>query len=77
MLSEKILQSFEALRRYCEAEGFKGWDPYDGLNSRIFRAIPLAKRSALCRLAVIQGFKRFRSICGVWRSCPSSTMPRA
>ncbi len=59
MLSEKILQSFEALRRYCEAEGFKGWDPYDGLNSRIFRAIPLAKRSALCRLAVIQGFKRF------------------
>lgn len=59
MLSEKILQSFEALRRYCEAEGFKGWDPYDGLNSRIFRAIPLAKRSALCRLAVIHGFKRF------------------
>lgn len=46
------------LKEYCEAEGFKGWDPYDGLNSRIFQNIPFLKRSALCRLVLIQGFKR-------------------
>lgn len=53
-----ITNSFLRLKRYCEAEGFRGWDPYDGLNSRVFQAIPLLKRSALCRLVVIQGFKR-------------------
>lgn len=52
------LEPFLRLKRYCEAEGFRGWDPYDGLNSRVFQAIPLLKRSALCRLVVIQGFKR-------------------
>lgn len=57
-MSNRYLQSLGALRRYCEKEQFKGWDPYDGLNSRVFRAIPFASRSALCRLAVIQGFKR-------------------
>lgn len=51
--------SFNRLRSYCESEGYKGWDPYDGLNSRVFQALPLLKKSALCRLAVIQGFKRF------------------
>ena len=46
------------LRDYCELEKFKGWDPYDGLNSRIFQAFPFFKKSAICRLIVIQGFKR-------------------
>lgn len=54
-----FLPAFQALRSYCEAEQFKGWDPYDGLNSRMFQAIPFAKKSALCRLIMIQGFKRF------------------
>ena len=53
-----MLGSFLKLKQYCEREGFKGWDPYDGLNSKAFRALPLLKRSALCRLIVIQGFKR-------------------
>ena len=53
-----FINPFLQLKRYCEAEGFRGWDPYDGLNSRVFQAIPLLKRSALCRLVVIQGFKR-------------------
>lgn len=53
-----VLNSFVKLKRYCEAEGFKGWDPYDGLNSRVFQAIPFLKKSAICRLVVIQGFKR-------------------
>lgn len=54
----QVIDSFVSLRDYCEKEGFKGWDPYDGLNSRIFQAIPFLKKSALCRLVTIQGFKR-------------------
>lgn len=52
-----IFESFAALRSWCEAERFKGWDPYDGLNSKIVQALPL-KKSRFCRLAVIQIFKR-------------------
>lgn len=50
--------SLSSLKSYCEAEQFKGWDPYDGLNSKVFQALPFLKNSALCRLVVIQGFKR-------------------
>lgn len=53
-----MTESFEKLRVWCEAENYKGWDPYDGLNSKLFQTLPLLKRSALCRLAMIQGFKR-------------------
>ena len=51
-------KSFNVLKNYCECEHFKGWDPYDGLNSKVFQALPFMKESALCRLIVIQGFKR-------------------
>jgi hypothetical protein len=51
------LNSFLALKSYCEAENFAGWDPYDGLNSKVFRALPF-KNWDLARLAWIQGFKR-------------------
>ena len=54
----RIVESLSMLQNYCEAEDFKGWDPYDGLNSRIFNALPLLKNSALCRLVMIQLFKR-------------------
>lgn len=53
-----LLNSFNSLRQFCESQQFKGWDPYDGLNSKVFQAIPFLKKSALCRLIVIQGFKR-------------------
>ncbi len=33
--------SFQKLKSYCEAENFKGWDPYDGMNSKVFQALPL------------------------------------
>ncbi|MBO3115788.1 delta-aminolevulinic acid dehydratase [Winogradskyella sp. DF17] len=49
--------SFQNLKSYCEAQDFKGWDPYDGLNSKIFQALPL-KHWDVARLAWIQGFKR-------------------
>jgi rhamnogalacturonyl hydrolase YesR len=53
----KFITSFQKLKSYCEAENFAGWDPYDGLNSKIFKATPL-KKWDVARLAWIQGFKR-------------------
>ncbi len=50
--------AFKDLKSYCEAEKFKGWDPYDGLNSKLLRTILPLKYSAILRLSVIQGFKR-------------------
>lgn len=54
----KYINSFNKLREYCENENYKGWDPYDGLNSKVYRAIPFMKDVAFLRLCVIQGFKR-------------------
>jgi rhamnogalacturonyl hydrolase YesR len=51
-------RSFKRLKEYCEKEGFKGWDPYDGLNSKIFQAIPFIRSNRVARLAWIQLFKR-------------------
>ncbi|MDT0559377.1 delta-aminolevulinic acid dehydratase [Ichthyenterobacterium sp. W332] len=56
-MKSQFKQSFSKLKSYCEAEDFKGWDPYDGLNSKIFKVLPL-KYWDLARLAWIQGFKR-------------------
>jgi hypothetical protein len=53
----KIEYFFNKLKSYCEKEQFKGWDPYDGLNSKLFQATPL-KKWALFRLVQIQSFKR-------------------
>lgn len=52
-----FLKSFNALKSYCESQHFAGWDPYDGLNSKVFQVTPL-KHWDLARLAWIQGFKR-------------------
>ena len=57
-MQPSIINSFLLLKNYCEREQFKGWDPYDGLNSRVFQFLPFLKKSAICRLIVIQGFKR-------------------
>ncbi|WP_245585038.1 delta-aminolevulinic acid dehydratase [Psychroserpens burtonensis] len=56
-LKSKIDNSFLKLKSYCEAENYKGWDPYDGMNSKVFQALPF-KHWDLARLAWIQGFKR-------------------
>ena len=54
---ENLDKSFLLLKTYCEANKFKGWDPYDGLNSKIFESTPL-KHWDLARLVWIQAFKR-------------------
>ena len=53
-----VYDSVLALKEYCENEKFKGWDPYDGLNSKIFQSTPI-KNSRLARMIWIQFFKRF------------------
>ena len=56
-LQYRVNASFKKLKDYCEAENYKGWDPYDGLNSKLFQATPL-KKSGFARLLWIQIFKR-------------------
>lgn len=57
-LVESMQRSFVSLKRYVEGQDYKGWDPYDGLNSRILLAVPYLRRSSLVRLAWIQAVKR-------------------
>lgn len=53
-----IIPTLLKLKNYCEKEQFKGWDPYDGLNSKLFMAIPGLNNNSFYRLFVIQLFKR-------------------
>ena len=50
-------KKFKILKSYCESHDFSGWDPYDGLNSKLFQALPF-KHFYLVRLAWIQFLKR-------------------
>ncbi len=45
------------LLAYCQANDWAGYDPYDALNSRIFRSLPFLD-FRLARLALTQGVKR-------------------
>jgi rhamnogalacturonyl hydrolase YesR len=57
-MKQQITDSFHRLKSYCQTEQFKGWDPYDGLNSKVFNTIPGLNKSRFARLAWIQAFKR-------------------
>ena len=52
-----LRQILDAVWNSAELGGFAGWDPYDGLNSRMFRISPLY-RIPLARQAWIQLVKR-------------------
>lgn len=52
-----MINVYDELFAWCEAEKFAGYDPFDGLNSRVFQASPL-KYFALSRLAWLQMVKR-------------------
>lgn len=54
---KELEEIYDALYQWCDAEGFAGWDPFDGLNSRYFRATPLT-RFAPARLVFLQIVKR-------------------
>lgn len=66
---KEIVTSFNRLKSYCEQEEFKGYDPYDGLNSKLFNAIPVVNKNRYSRLVWIQAFKRspinLRALAGV------------
>jgi len=53
----KLQTAFERLFQYLITVDFKGWDCYDGLNSRLFQATPF-RHSRIIRLAWIQLLKR-------------------
>lgn len=50
--------SLRRLEKYCRSDAYKGWDPYDGLNSGVFKALPVIKDIDIARLVWIQLFKR-------------------
>ena len=56
MVSAK--QSLNKLIGYCEKEQYKGYDPYDGLNSKLFQSLPVLPKKRFPRLAWIQLFKK-------------------
>ncbi len=68
-MSDKIADSLSRLTAWCEREAYKGYDPYDGLNSTLFNSIPVLSKNKFFRLAWIQTFKRsplnFRPLTGV------------
>lgn len=59
---------FTKLIDYCENNYFTGYDPYDGLNSKIFNTFPFLKKNTF-QLVWIQFFKwspiNFRKIAGI------------
>jgi len=56
-MSAELLGVYEQLRAWCRARDYAGHDPFDALNSRLFKSTPL-RRSRLARLAWTQLFKR-------------------
>ena len=77
-MDEYVLKSFERLEEYCRNENFKGWDPFDGLNSRLFQSIPLFSKNRFAKLVWIQSFKRspinLRKITGVKKDYNSKAL---
>lgn len=56
-MAPSIENALSKLDGYCRRSNYRGWDLYDGLNSKPFRRSTLY-RSELLRLAWIQFFKR-------------------
>lgn len=53
----EIEEAYLDLDAWCRARDYAGYDPFDGLNSRVFQATPL-RRSRTARLIWTQTFKR-------------------
>lgn len=57
-IRDQALKSFTQLEEYCIKEDFRGWDPYDGLTSKIFNALPVLPKKRITRLMWIQFIKK-------------------
>ncbi len=58
LIFNRVTESFGKLHAWCELQDYKGWDPYDGLNSRIFNTLPFLPKNRMVRLMWIQLFKK-------------------
>jgi hypothetical protein len=56
-MHESIEQAFTELFQWCSRRDFAGYDPFDGLNSRVFQSTPFT-RSRTARLIWTQALKR-------------------
>ena len=56
-MNEELSHSYNALAAWCKARDYAGYDPFDGLNSRLFQATPF-KHWRASRLAWVQFLKR-------------------
>ena len=50
--------TYERLFDICRRDDFYGFDPFDGLSSRLFQSLPLLKNNAVSRLIWLQLVKR-------------------
>jgi hypothetical protein len=57
LMTPSIETTYERLIKWCRDRDYTGYDPFDGLNSKLFQASPL-KHSRVARLAWLQFFKR-------------------
>lgn len=75
-VTQLIETSLKKLLKYCQANNWAGWDPYDALNSRVFPYIPFVQ-NRIGRVLFTQFMKRspvnFRPIMLV----PKSENPKA
>lgn len=55
---QKVYSSLIRLKEYCEMNEFKGYDPYDGLNSKLFYKLGYFSRNKYVKLLWIQLFKK-------------------
>lgn len=57
-MDNKVIESLSKLEKYCIQQQYSGWDPFDGLTSRVFRAFPILPQKRLPRLMWIQFIKK-------------------
>lgn len=53
-----VKHSLDKLYSFCKTQDWIGYDPFDGLNSKIFNFSPILKNYKLCRLIFLQLNKR-------------------
>ena len=75
-MKEKISQSIKKLDGWLEQNDYKGYDPFDGLNSKILRLLTL--NNTFLQIALQQGVRRFplnlRPYIGIRKSHSSKGM---
>lgn len=57
-IKNSVENSFNSLKDFCESENYSGWDPYDGLNSKLFNAMPnFISKNKWARISITQFLK--------------------